>query len=113
MRKFLIIFGMLCVYFTANSQVISVVERKSHANINVYLTNNRYEADATVMVTNRIYKADKNLGYWYFDKNDKWHYDCAYNIYFVNRWYEADIIIHITDNPYKIRYGRKYIKLFK
>ena len=113
MRKFFIILGVLCVYFTANCQVISVVDQKRHADINVYLTDNPYEADATVVVTKRIYRADNNLGYWYFDEADKWHYDCARKIYIVDRWYEADIIIHITDQSYKVKYNRKYIRIFK
>lgn len=80
-----LIFIVLLFICTSYSQVVYVTNNKYDSKVKqVYLTDDKYEADLIVEITNDKYKARKSDKYWYFTDNK----------------YEAQMIIYITDNKY-------------
>lgn len=80
--KKLIITAILCMsaLFSAKGQTVFTCEYRTEADVKVYVTNYRNEADG-------------NRGMWYFVE---YRTEAKKKIYFVNYRNEADLVIYFT-----------------
>lgn len=93
MKKLLFIF--LLFISVSYSQVVYVTNNKYEKNVKqVYLTDDKYEADLVIKITGDKYKARDSDKYWYFTDNK---YEAQMLIYITENKYNADIKVFIQD----------------
>lgn len=76
-----------------NAQIVHMVEHQKQANIKVFVTPYKREADVVVYKTQFIQNSDGNKGIWYYTKNP-----AAANkkIYYIKHREEADVVVYFT-----------------
>ena len=110
---FVFITWMLMCTNALNGQVINVCDYKHQADVNVYYTKFKNEADVVVMMVDRKYEAW--FGKWFIDGGDggnngetTW---CGLKIYEVKYKHEADYIVYVTKFAHEIKVTEEYIKV--
>ena len=111
---FVFITWMLMCTNTLYGQIITVCEHKAEADVNVYYTKWKHEADIVVMVVHSKYQAW--FGKWYIDRSDgikiggggtMW---CGLKIYETRFKHDADYIVYVTKFAHEVSVTEEYIK---
>ena len=109
-----LIAGLLMCTNTLYGQVINICEHKAEADVNVYYTKYKHEADIVVMMVGSKYQAW--FGKWYVDRKPgivignggtTW---CGLKIYETRFKHEADYIVYITKFAHEVSVTEEYIK---
>ena len=95
---------LLTAALVAPSQVIYSVNWKSDAQIKVFVTNNKYDADLVVYKCKYKSDATGNRGWWHFTNYKS---DAKKKIYFVDYKSDADLVIYVTENKYEAGWRNK------
>ena len=81
-----------------------IVDRPYKAHINVYFTENQWDADILVYVTNYSSRSRGHDEIWHYSEVER---DSDTLIYPVEKPYLADLRVCLVDNEYKARWLRK------
>ena len=101
----------LCTHFLPtkksgyeNNSFCYLVDDQCYRAVKVQVSDYKYEADLVVYKTTYKYEADGNKGVWYFTD---YKYDAKKKIYFTDYKYEADLVIYFTTYKYEAGWQKK------
>lgn len=89
---------------TVQAQIVHTVDYQKQANVKVFVTPYKYEADLVVYKTQFVQNSYGNKGIWYYTKNP-----AAANkkIYFIKHREEADLVVCFTTNSKEAGWQKK------
>lgn len=106
-----LIAGLLMLNTNAKAQIINVCEYDRHANINVYYTKYKHEADIVVMMVD--WKWEAQYGMWWVDEGRQTLRQTTIqpklSIYETKYKHAADFIVYLTKWKHEVRVTREFI----
>ena len=108
----LLIIGLLMLSNTGRAQVINWVRYEHQADIKVYFTGMKYEADVVVIQAQYKHQAKAKPGYWYWEERGVMgrEYDSdRVNIFQVQYKWQADYVVFIGEYEHEIKVTTKYV----
>ena len=107
--KYLITLILTGLNYIAQSQQVYMTNNRYEADYIIYITNNKYDADNLIYVTDNKYEAGwpceeigaTRCGRWYFTDSK---YQANIKIYITNNRYQADRKIYYTTNKYEAHF---------